>query len=297
MTRILLATHGGPSADGAVRVADRLAARLLVRLDVLAVVPPIFVPEGALGIGDPPEPEARSREDDARFAVIAQLGRCGVSSAREWAVDVVTGAVVPTIVDRARRLDTAVVVVGLGSHHVADRALGGETALRLAQEAVVPVLAVPPEADEAPRRAVAAIDFSPTSERAARTVARWLGAGGTLYLAHAMPAGGEADAADRLADFARTLEVPDGVRVEQILLSGTPSRALLEFERRAHCDLLALGSHGRGALRRLVLGSVGSEVLRHSTRAVLAIPYGSVAPPLPRPVESAAARSAMVFDL
>jgi nucleotide-binding universal stress UspA family protein len=46
-------------------------------------------------------------------------------------------------------------------------------------------------------------------------------------------------------------------------------------------DLVILGTHGRGGFKRLVLGSVASEVVRHARCNVLVVP--------PPPVYSALA--------
>ena len=273
MSRVLLATHGGPSADGAVRVASLLAERLRLPRDIIAVISAPPVVDGGYGLAFVPSwPQRRDLAADLESAVRAQLARCGV--APDGAPAIEFGPIASTIADRAEAAETAALVVGLGAHQLADRALGDETALRLAHIAAVPVLAVPADARALPRRAIAATDFSPSSAEAARTAARWIATGGTLYLAHAMPASGEADAGDRLADFARTLSLPEGVRAEPMLLQGAPARALLELAERTECELIALGSHGYGAVRRLLLGSVASKLLRHSPRPVLVVPAG-----------------------
>ena len=284
MTRILLATHGGSSADGALRVATLLADRLHSPCETVAVVPPAPLVQGTYGpVFVPSWSPHNAFASDARTAVVAQFGRCGLAAPpSHWLADgaIVTafGPAAPTIAELAGAAETAVLVVGLGSHLLADRTLGDETALRLAQIATVPVLAVPADADELPRRVAAAIDFSETSARAAETAASWLAPGGTLYLVHVVHGAASADAADRLAELARDLRVPDGVRVEPMLLEGTPARALLDFARHAHCQLITLGSHGYGAVKRLVLGSVASKLLRHAAQAVLVVPAGAVGP-------------------
>jgi nucleotide-binding universal stress UspA family protein len=50
---------------------------------------------------------------------------------------------------------------------------------------------------------------------------------------------------------------------------GDPARALLE--QAAAADLLAVGSRGLGAVRRVLLGSVSEKVLQHAPCPVLVV--------------------------
>jgi nucleotide-binding universal stress UspA family protein len=49
----------------------------------------------------------------------------------------------------------------------------------------------------------------------------------------------------------------------------SPAGAILQEAQARGCDLVALATHGRGGLRRVVLGSVADKVIRGSTTAVL----------------------------
>ena len=50
-----------------------------------------------------------------------------------------------------------------------------------------------------------------------------------------------------------------------------PAEAVIDVAKSRNCDLIAMASHGRRGLGRLVLGSVTSEVLAHSPVPVLVI--------------------------
>lgn len=286
MTRILLATHGGRSADGAARIASQLATRSGASLDVLVVVEP-FPPGSAppldagFGMGIVPVPrELEGIGETLRMGVTAQLGRCGADHATPR---VRTGPVAQEIADAARTGAADLVVIGLGAHGVVDRALGGETALQLVQIAGAPVLAVPADYADLPRRAIAAIDFTATSVRAAKAAAECLVAGDVLDLVHVRPppasgtrGGGNGSS---LRDLASRLVVPPGVEVVAVELHGDAAPSLLAYLDGSGADLIALGSHGYGWWKRLTLGSVASKVLRLATRAVLVAPLGSVSVP------------------
>ncbi|HKG93805.1 MAG TPA: universal stress protein [Gemmatimonadaceae bacterium] len=274
MARILLATHGGPSAEGAAYVAARLSARLGRPLDaVLVLEPPPVVDAGFGPLFLPSALQDRELERRMRADALAQLALCG---AGDCAPETLVGAPAPGIADRARARGAELIVVGLGPHHLADRLMGGETALRLAQTATTPVLAVPADASAAPRRVVAATDFSLTSLRAARIAASWLQPGDSLTLVSVVPGGSAGaaavDAAARLAESAAGLGAPAGVRVDWTVRYGDSARALVDFARHSRADLITLGSHGYGPWKRLTVGSVAAAVLRVASCAVLVVP-------------------------
>jgi nucleotide-binding universal stress UspA family protein len=62
-----------------------------------------------------------------------------------------------------------------------------------------------------------------------------------------------------------------GITVECLHTEGSPAEAILEHAQRSNSDLLALTTHGRGGLGRLVFGSVADEVLRKSPCPVLLV--------------------------
>ncbi len=288
MSGILLATHGGESADGAARVAAQLAQRLGVGLHAVTVLEPLPVVDYGFGVSYAPTAE---EIDASRSALLTsardQLDRCGAGACiPEFHV----GSAAEEIATTARAHGAELIVTGIGPHAVIERALGGETALHLAQMASTPVLAVPASAAAIPRNAVVAVDFSPTSMVAARTVARWLVPGDTIHVVHVgegnqhavdrspVPAGGGASATTRLSRVVAMLSPMAGVFVEAAELRGDPARTLLDYAEAVSADLIALGSHGYGMWKRLLLGSVASKMIRLSTRAVLVAPLGCLTP-------------------
>ena len=67
--------------------------------------------------------------------------------------------------------------------------------------------------------------------------------------------------ADRLRGKGRT--------VTNVQLEGNAAEEILEYARREGIELIAITTHGRGALGRLVFGSVADEVLRKAPCPVL----------------------------
>jgi nucleotide-binding universal stress UspA family protein len=56
------------------------------------------------------------------------------------------------------------------------------------------------------------------------------------------------------------------------MVPGPPSKAIVGEAARLDADLIILGSHGFGAVFKMLLGSVSSAVLRKSGRPVLIVP-------------------------
>ena len=56
----------------------------------------------------------------------------------------------------------------------------------------------------------------------------------------------------------------EGVRAEYRIRLGDPATEILEVARERGADLIAMTSHGRSGLRRILMGSVTEEVLRES---------------------------------
>jgi len=67
----------------------------------------------------------------------------------------------------------------------------------------------------------------------------------------------------------------DRVPVETAVLEGSPSRKIVRYAEQEECDLIAMGTHGRGGIDRLLLGSVAERVVRSSEVPVLTVRVGN----------------------
>jgi nucleotide-binding universal stress UspA family protein len=138
-------------------------------------------------------------------------------------------------------------------------------------------------------RYLVAIDFSAGSRRALET-ARRLAAetGASITLAHVRPfsdvraavveergellrRAGRPLAREVAAHYAQRLDAWASEGEKKVLLRGGPDAALVRAARQY--DLLLIGSHGRGAVASVLLGSTVQRVLAHSSRTpVLVVP-------------------------
>ena len=79
------------------------------------------------------------------------------------------------------------------------------------------------------------------------------------------------------AELARACaELPDDVAVESVLLHGEPARKLSDETSRL--GLLVCGSRARGPIRRVMLGSVSSAVIRSAACPVVVVPRRALEP-------------------
>ena len=56
------------------------------------------------------------------------------------------------------------------------------------------------------------------------------------------------------------------------ICEGYPANMILEKAEEFDCDLIVMGTHGKGLIRHAFLGSVAEKVLRRSTRPVFTVP-------------------------
>jgi nucleotide-binding universal stress UspA family protein len=64
----------------------------------------------------------------------------------------------------------------------------------------------------------------------------------------------------------------EGVPVTFLVWEGDPGDSILEAARAESADMIVLGSHGRGPIGRLLLGSVSQHVVRHAAVPVVVVP-------------------------
>lgn len=73
--------------------------------------------------------------------------------------------------------------------------------------------------------------------------------------------------------------LPSGPPVEYGVRFGSPAGEILAEAREVGADLIAMATHGRAGMPRVLLGSVAEAVLRHSEVAVMLVRHGLPATP------------------
>lgn len=284
---ILVATDGTASAEAALRAAALLSRHTQAGVIAISVLETLPLVAADYGMMIPPVDSDQARRQALLDRVRAQVATLG-PDVRDWKVEVRDGDPPTTIARAAREAKARMIVVGLGHHDLLDRLFGGETALHALRLAHTPVLAVPPDFKQLPRRVVVATDFSVASIRAARTALALIDTVSIVYLIHVAPrmelqpeafaawmslfGEGLGPAFDRVK---AELGLPASVTVETVARNGKPSREILDFARSMQADMVVTGSRGAGLVDRILVGSTATGLIRGAHCAVLAVPAGT----------------------
>ena len=287
---LLVAGEDSDYVRGVLHVAELLARRDRVNAHVLGVVRPLALPVALVADLD------REALEDARRRTHLERLRQRLSQATGLAafftVEAVTGSPAPSLARAARERGSELIMVGLEDPGGQHRTATEDAALQVTRAADTPVLAVPASYGLLPKNAVVAMDFSPASQRAARSVIPLLARSARLTLAYVEPdvdfaalgKKGWADVhqhgvAQLFERLSASLAVPGDVSVETVLLrGGDPATVLLGHVRAGDFDLIATGTQGQTPLDLHLTGSVSTALLRGARCAVLIAPPPEVAP-------------------
>lgn len=285
---IVAGVDGSTESIAALNTAAAIARAKRCSLHVVSVLPPY--PSYHINPG-----EERSRENidqlrkTLRESELAEIVRA-LEPAYNWTHEVAVGRPAREITTIAERHGADLIIVGRRKHTPMDRVLGGETTLQVMRMSSLPVLAVESEIQSV-RTAVVAVDFSPSSVRAAKVALGLIrpSGNGTLYLAFVEPA------AELLANefmlpsetrfpgdvvvwfrrFITSLGPHQGILAEPVVLGGRTVSSLIEFADRVGADVIAAGSHSHGKLERFLLGSVSTGLVRNASCPVVVVPPAS----------------------
>ena len=124
---------------------------------------------------------------------------------------------------------------------------------------------------------LAPIDGSELALRAVPWAAKLAGPQGTVVLLRVIPGVSDnaRDAATAEAntelDAAATAIADSGVTIERMVSGGEPDAEIVATAERRGADLIAVASHGRGAIGRAIFGSVADRVSRGATVPALIV--------------------------
>jgi nucleotide-binding universal stress UspA family protein len=284
LSTVLLAADGSENAASAVRAAvdlsDRTGADLHV-VHVLRPTPAFPAPVTVLKSGSPGERAVRLLDEQAE-RIRGAGGEVAGAHLR-------TGRPAEEISDLARELDADLVVMGARGAGTAERLLTGSVSEDVARTAPSPTLVVRGgEKAWPPRGVVVGDDLSYEAERAgelAAGIAGLFGAPVSLVLGFPSP-GAHAEAS--LIQVSREMFGEGGellrrraLRLEDVtrerpsirVSAGDAATIIRNAAKESGGPtLVAVGSRGLDALRRLAVGSVSTDVLRAATGPVLVFP-------------------------
>ena len=274
------------AVDWAAQVAREHSAQLVLvhAATITTPVAPEFISLHEASFG-----ELRAHAGETLDGLAAALEKTGLAVDTE----LTDGPAAAAVLDVAAKHGADLIVAGTRGLTGWKRIVLGSVAARLVRKALCPVVTVHVE-DTVRHRPVRTIlvptDFSDDAMRAAEAACAILGEGGPepcLVLLHVyryplvltsmeMPvltaspdeviltAHGEMSALEDR--FSRS-----GLRVETCVAQGTPPQVILDQARSVGADLIAMGTHGRSGLDRLLLGSTAERVLSSAPCPILTV--------------------------
>lgn len=278
--RIVVGFDESEGSRDALALGKALAERLEAKLIVVGVVPS---PTGGSLMPALPANAFTNLADQARKGVEAAASELGAEARIVEASSAARG-----LEEMTEQIEGDLLVLGCaGTDEGTVRA--GHKARVLMQGSPCAVALAPVgyrNSDSQLARIGAAIDGSPESGHALE-IAVGITGGGTVRLlsvatdfadawgfwgaTYALSELAEAskEATEKILDQAAT-SLPENLKAEKVLLDGIASVQIREHS--ADLDLLCVGSRGYGPVRRVLLGSVSSDLLRKVACPVLVVP-------------------------
>ena len=279
MSAIVMAPlDGSPVAEAALPWAVHLAKRLNASLRLVGVhAPPAVLLDGETLVGSVvPDESVRKQETDYFANVQAILRPIGVPVA----ADLLDGGVVSSLAEYARTLKPTWIVMMSHARGAVTRFFLGETASEFVRRSPCPVLLVHPAAGpvdpaEAPdvRQVLVPLDGSDLAERIlgpAADFAKAFGASITLLMAPArLPDMSATKAEAYLEQKAAGLRNQTrAVQCKNVPTEESADVIVAEADAQPG-TVVAIATHGRGGLAKLVWGSVAEDVVRRAHAPVL----------------------------
>jgi nucleotide-binding universal stress UspA family protein len=296
---ILVPLDGSKFAEAALPIAESIARRAGASLEIVRSHEP-FEPERPADCWTPhidPDEDAAYKEQEQAYldTTVHTLQEKSPISVRSA---LVSGAVVSGVLKRARASAADLIVMATHGRGPVGRLMLGSVADKLLRHAAIPILLVrcgdnsqewtapnfghilvPLDGSELAESALPPAigigrltDARFTLVRAVERVYRPFDRSGANDRNQDQREGSEQpilDAARYLEKIAARLRL-ESPRVEKVVLEGDAASAILHEASARKVDLIAIATHGRGDLKRLLLGSVADKVIRSTATPVLA---------------------------
>jgi nucleotide-binding universal stress UspA family protein len=288
MSKIVVPLDESDLAEEALPWAGQLARSLGLGIHLVAVFTydeGIWIRAGVPGDASPPAIANQVGGYLESVAARADLAALDVTT------EVRLGNVAKEVADIADSTGAGMIVLTSHGEGGVKRWARGSVSDELIRAVAMPVFVVRPGHPPRMRRFVAPVDGSDVAEQALTRIreianavgaelhilrvvnpvaeATWLGVGPAPDLGSVTEQFSESARA-YLAQIAQNGEHTD-------VYYGRPLDAILQYAADKECDVIAMGTHGRGGVVRLALGSTADAVVRGADRPVLVIPHRAIA--------------------
>lgn len=279
LRRILVAIDGSPTANDAAGVALGLAGRhgaeliFVTAVDHGDAIAKCAEPYG----GVDPEPLLELLDFDAKTCLYEAERRAGEARVAATSA-LLEGTPAAAIVAYVKARSVDAIVIGTHGKRGLERFFLGSTAEDVLRTTDVPTFVVrasKPHAPAAFERILVALDGSePSAAASAFALELSETDGSRLLLCHVTESGAPSLPLDEAVREARSR----GARAETVTVEGSPVQQLLLAAERLEADAIAIGTHGRRGLSRLLPGSVAEGVVRRSPVPVVVVREQRVRP-------------------
>jgi nucleotide-binding universal stress UspA family protein len=277
---ILFATDFRAPAQTAALAAAKLAELFKAHVTVLHVVPTEHALSALAQVVHEEATRQLARHSDALCRRHVTVDEAATT----------TGQPADKILQKAQEIAADLIVLGAGERRFGDHFVPGPVAEIVLQHAAAPVLAVRPgEPELSFRTIVCPVDNSPASERGLRnavglaratraslvvlTVVPEVTLLGAALETHQLTGALDQHEDNWREQFRQVVQATDfqGVPWSAEVVRGAPHEQIIQAVQRTEADLLVMGSHGRSALTRLLLGSVTRRVLQQLPCSLLTL--------------------------
>jgi len=295
---IVVGVDGTPESLRAAAMAARIASAARAQLVAVHAVPVVPTFSGVVGIEPIPDFSPELQEQVVR-ASREQITRALAKIATVQHLEVASGPAPWLIADIARRRRAALIVLGGKRHGALARGLGQSTAHYLVRTLDIPILIVGESAGPI-GRVLAAVDLSGVSQPTVQAAERFAGLfDARLRLVHVVEPLRFTELAPDLWDIDAYRQrseqafenfagqVGHGAAEEHVVREGPAPERIAEAASEWRADVVVVGSHGKGWVDRILLGSTTQRLVTELPASLLVVPaerasVTKVAPSRPR---------------
>ncbi|PYO97556.1 MAG: hypothetical protein DMD60_06540 [Gemmatimonadetes bacterium] len=271
--------------DGSAEAADAVAFGVAAARRAATVCYLVYAAPDVPARGHDPYPYTRL-DERARAALLAALAN-RVPAPPLTTLTVRRGPPAGVLREAVVARGAELVVLGGKHHSTLGRWLGGSTSVSVARSTLVPLLVT--VGQPAIRRVLVAVDQSsaarPTLAAAERYVALFGAELRALSVIEPLPILLDTPQPDK-PDYYRLLEekLADEIwplirapGVDTLVRHGTALETILHEAAEWRADLLVVGSHGKGPVTRMIVGSVTERLINNLPTSLLVVPAGVAA--------------------
>jgi len=278
VSTILVAVDPSDASKGAFRQALRMAQFLKAELIAISVTPRYEGNMNRWKIKDAENKFSQPFEEN-----LAELKQYAKEQGQDVRTIHVLGDPVEEIIHAAEGENVGLILMGYPKRSRIERALLGQTTTKVIGYSPCDVLMIPEGAEIAFSRILVGIDGSRYSmEAGQRALELALAFGGEVHALTVLDIPMERSFLYGVLESARRDSFPPletltgqgdrfGIKVSKEILHGSPSETIVQYSEKHNIDLIVLGTYGRTAMAKILLGSVVERVAMISARPTLVV--------------------------